>query len=102
MIIAIGIVLALLPVIIGSVRSVGWTAAILIALCSVPMVWLSLAGMLGGAAVPWVIALLISCCATNGRDVAAKQRHAELMAALQPKPAVADTPVDRFMRSGPK
>jgi hypothetical protein len=102
MIIAITIILSLLPIIIGSIRSVGWTAAILIALSTVPMVWLSVAGMVGWSAVPWAFALLVSCCATNGRDIAVQQRHVELMSALRPTPPAADTPVDRFMRGGPR
>jgi hypothetical protein len=101
MIIAIAIILGLLPIIIGSLRSVGWTAGILIALSTLPTVWLSIVGMHGLAAVPWAFGLLVACCATNGRDVEERKRHTALMTALRPAPPPSDHPVDRFMRETP-
>jgi len=102
MTIAIAIALGFLPIIVGSLRSVGWTAAILIALSTLPTVWLSAVGMPGLAAVPWAFGLLVSCCATSGRDIEDRKRHAELMTTLRPAPPANDHPVDRFINGTPK
>ncbi len=55
----------------------------MIVICTIACVPLALIDAWDVVAVPWLITLVAACGATNGRELAAKRQHAELMAALK-------------------
>lgn len=103
MTILLAIALALLPFLITCVRNPGWLASIIVALCTLAVIFLALIGVWVAAAVPWVFSLLVACASTSGRERREKRQHAELLKAIAARdttPAKPADAVDRFIASG--
>ena len=73
----------------------------LVLLCTFVVALTAVVGEWGLAAVPWVVALLAACGATNGRDLTAKKQHDELIATLRGVPDGTDK-IDAFLREANK
>lgn len=103
MFLLLAIALVLLPFLIACVRNIGLFASAIVAVCTVAVIVLALAGLWEIAAAPWLLALVASVASIGARERRQKQQHAELLKAIAAKdtaPAKPADVVDRFIASG--